>query len=119
MPAADLGEYRRKLRPGRSGPSHIWEEMSDLLMPLRNYTPSELLARYPDFVIEAIEMPAGRRSPMQQWMASLLATKTCGTCPLRPKPHLDPAFRNVAGKLKGEDRPGSRRSTRSFRSSPT
>ncbi|MDE0624957.1 MAG: DUF1549 and DUF1553 domain-containing protein [Bryobacterales bacterium] len=104
VPAAELGEYRRKLAVWEERTAHIWEEMSDLLMPLRNYTPSELLARYPDFVIEAIKMPAGRRSPMQQWMASLLATKTCGTCPLRPKPHLDPVFRNVAGKLRGEDK---------------
>ena len=49
VPAAELGEYRRKLAIWEERTAHIWEEMSDLLMPLRNYTPSELLARYPRF----------------------------------------------------------------------
>ena len=104
VPAAELSEYRRKLAIWEERTAPIWDEMSALLMPLRNYTPKQLLHRYPDYVIEAIERPSAQRTPLQQWMASLLATKSCGTCPLRPKPYLDPAFRGVAKRLKGDDK---------------
>ncbi len=101
--ARELREYERKLAIWEEKTAAIWEEMSDLLMPLRTYTPEQLLGRYPDFVIEAIKTPASERTSTQTWMASLLATKDCGTCPLRPKPYLDRAFRGVVRKLEGED----------------
>lgn len=104
VPPDDLREYDRKLAIWEEKTAAIWQEMSDLLMPLRNFTPEQLLGRYPDYVIEAIKAPEGDRTPIQTWMNSLLATKTCGTCPLKPKPYLDPTFRSVVRKLEGEDK---------------
>jgi hypothetical protein len=37
-------------------------------------------------------------------MAHLLATKNCNTCPIRPKPYLDPGFKSVASKLTGDEK---------------
>ena len=102
--AAERSAYERELAAWESATESIWTEMAELLMPHRNYTPEQLLSRYPDYVIEAIKTPAGERSSIQAWMSSLLATKDCGTCPLRPKPYLDPSFRNVVRKLGPDDR---------------
>ena len=102
--AAERREYERELAAWESATESIWAEMAELLMPHRNYTPEQLLARYPDFVIEAIRTPAAERSSIQAWMSSLLATKDCGTCPLRPKPYLDRSFRSVVKKLSADDR---------------
>ena len=102
--AAERRDYERELAAWESATESIWAEMAELLMPHRNYTPEQLLARYPDYVIEAIKTPAGERSSIQAWMSSLLATKDCGTCPLRPKPYLDRSFRSVVKKLGPDDR---------------
>lgn len=101
---AERRDHDRKLAAWERATEAIWAEMGELLMPHRNYTPEQLLARYPDYVIAAIKTPAGERSSIQAWMASLLATKDCGTCPLRPKPYLDRSFRGVVRKLSAEDR---------------
>ena len=102
VPAAEYKEYERKLAIWEEKTAAIWQEMYELLEPLRKFTPKQLLHRYPDYVIEAIETPAGRRDPQQEWMASLLSTKVCGTCPIEPKPYLDPGFRGRARRVKGE-----------------
>ena len=101
VPAAELREYRSKLAIWEEKTAGIWDEMSALLMPLRNYTPQQLLARYPDYVIDAVSKPAPERTPLEAWMENLLALKDCNTCALRPKPHLDQKFRSVVGKLEG------------------
>ena len=101
---ADHREYERKLGAWERATEAIWNEMAALLMPHRTFTPAQLLSRYPDYVIEAVQTPASERSPIQEWMSSLLATKDCGTCPLRPEPYLDPTFRRVVRKLSAEDR---------------
>lgn len=97
-------EYERQLAEWEAKTQPIWDEMSALLMPKRTYTPAQLLARYPDFAIEAVKTPESERTPLQSWMTHLLASKTCGTCPLRPKPYLDPGFKGVANKLTGAER---------------
>lgn len=102
VPAAEYREYERKLAIWEEKTAAIWQEMYELLEPLRKFTPKQLLHRYPDYVIEAIETPANRRDPDQEWMASLLSTKVCGTCPIEPKPYLDPGFRGRARRVKGE-----------------
>ena len=102
VPADEYQEYERKLAIWEDKTAAIWREMYDLLEPLRKFTPEQLLHRYPDFVIEAIETPADQRDPNQVWMASLLHTKVCGTCPIEPKPYLDPGFRGRARRVKGE-----------------
>ncbi len=104
VPHDQLQEYERKLAAWEEKTQAIWDEMSALLMPQRAYTPDQLLARYPDHVIDAMKKPESDRTPIQRWMAHLLGTKDCGTCPLKPKPYLDPSFRSVAKKLKGEDK---------------
>lgn len=104
VPDEELREYERQLAIWEERTAPIWAEMSDLLMPLRNFTPEQLLSRYPDYVIEAVKKPTRERSPMEAWMVSLLESKDCGTCPLRPKPYLDPLFRNVVKKLEGESK---------------
>ncbi len=103
-PLSERREHDRRLAIWEERTAPIWEEMSRLLMPLRNYTPAQLLARYPDYVIEAVSKPADQRSPIEAWMENLLAAKDCGTCALRPKPYLDPAFRGVARRLEGDDK---------------
>ena len=100
--AAEFKEYERKLAIWEAKTAEIWEEMYELLEPLRKFTPKQLLHRYPDFVIEAIETPEAERDPSQRWMASLLGTKVCGTCPIEPKPYLDPGFRGRARRVKGD-----------------
>jgi len=99
-----LRQYESRLAEWEAATKHIWDEMSALLMPKRNYTPAQLLARYPDYVIQAMETPLDQRSPMQTWMAHLLASKDCNTCPVRPKPYLDPTFRSVVSKLAPTDK---------------
>ena len=101
VPAEQLREYQRELAAWEKRTASIWSEMTELLMPLRTHTPEQLLGRYPDFVIEAVRKDARERSPMEVWMVDLLESKTCNTCPLKPKPYLDPFFRNVVKKLKG------------------
>ena len=103
-PPDELAEYRRSLSEWEAKTASVWAEMADLLMPYRTYTPEQLLARYPDYVIEAIAKRPGERTATEAWMASLLATKDCGTCPLRPAPYRDPAFRSVVRKLEGSDK---------------
>ena len=103
-PPDELAEYRRSLSEWEAKTASVWTEMADLLMPYRTYTPEQLLARYPDYVIEAIAKRPGERTATEAWMASLLATKDCGTCPLRPAPYRDPAFRSVVRKLEGSDK---------------
>ena len=102
VPAAEHEQYERKLAIWEEKTAAIWQEMYDLLEPLRKFTPEQLLHRYPDFVIEAVKTPADRRDPNQEWMASLLRTKVCGTCPIEPPPYLDPGFRGRARRVKGE-----------------
>ena len=102
VPAAEFEEYERRLATWEEKTAAIWQEMYDLLEPQRRFTATQLLHRYPDYVIEAIKTPSGQRDPDQEWMASLLATKVCGTCPIEPKPYLDPGFRSRANKVKGE-----------------
>ena len=102
VPAAEYREYERKLAIWEEQTAAIRQEMYDLLEPLRKFTPKQLLHRYPDYVINAIETPPDQRDPNQVWMASLLGTKVCGTCPIEPKPYLDPGFRGRARRVKGE-----------------
>ena len=80
----ELREYERKLAIWEEKTAGIWREMSDLLMPLRNFTPEQYLGRYPDFVVEAIKAPATDRTPIQTWMATfsvsvLPSTTSSGT----------------------------------------
>ena len=100
VPATEYDEYERRLAIWEEKTAAIWQEMYDMLEPQRKFTLKQLLHRYPDFVIEAIETPADRRDPNQEWMASLLERKVCGTCPFEPKPYMDPRFRTRARKLK-------------------
>ncbi len=104
VPDAEYGEYQRRLAVWEEKTAAIWREMYDILEPLRKFTPEQLLHRYPDFVITAIKTPADRRDPSQEWMASLLERKVCGTCPFEPKPHKDPGFRSRANRLEGEQK---------------
>ncbi len=104
VPDEELMAYERKLAIWEEKTAAIWAEMSDLLMPLRTHTPEQLLGRYPDFVIDAVKMPAHDRSPIETWMVNLLESKVCNTCPLKPEPYLDPSFRSVVGKLKGDSK---------------
>ncbi|MBM3798378.1 MAG: DUF1553 domain-containing protein, partial [Acidobacteria bacterium] len=99
--AGEQRRYEEQLAQWDAQTQPIWDEMSELLMPHRTFTPAQLLERYPDYVVEAIKTLVAARTPMQVWMAHLLATKTCGNCPLRPKPYLDPGFKGVVSKLKG------------------
>ena len=100
--AAEVREYERQLSIWEDATAAIRQQMYDMLEPLRKWTPEQLLNRYPDYVIEAMRTPAAERDPNQEWMASLLETKVCGTCPIEPKPYLDPGFRARARRLKGE-----------------
>ena len=102
--AAQYNEYQGRLAIWEEKTAAIWQEMYELLEPQRKFTREQLLHRYPDYVIEAIKTPADRRDPNQEWMASLLERKFCGTCPFEPKPYMNPRFRNGAGKLKGDDK---------------
>ena len=104
VPHAEYQDYQRRLAVWEEKTAAIWQEMYDMLEPLRKFTPTQLLHRYPDFVIEAIKTPAGRRDPSQEWMASLLERKVCGTCPFEPKPYMDPGFRGRARRLEGEQK---------------
>jgi hypothetical protein len=99
-----LRHYEEQLAAWERKTQAIWDEMSNLLMPKRTFTPQQLLARYPDYVIQSMKTAPQARTPIQAWMAHLLATKTCGTCPIRPKPYLDPQFHSVASKLTGEEK---------------
>ena len=99
-----IREYQKQLAGWEEITQPIWDEMSTLLMPKRQYSPAQLLARYPDYVIEAVNQPDSARTPIQSWMTHLLASKNCGTCPLRPKPYLDPNFKSVANKLTGDEK---------------
>lgn len=100
---SEYEEYERRLAAWEGATASIWQEMSRLLEPLRTFTPKQLLHRYPDYVIEAVNTPAQRRDSIQEWMYSLLRTKVCGTCPLEPKPHSDPGFWRRSRKLQGAD----------------
>ena len=102
VPDEQLEDYERKLAAWEETTRPIWDEMAALLMPERTHTPEQLLSRYPDFVIETIKKPESDRTPIEKWMAHLLRTKDCTSCPLKPKPYLDPHFRSVAKKLKGD-----------------
>ena len=104
VPAAEYKEYERRLAIWEEKTAAIWQGMYDMLEPQRKFTPEQLLHRYPDFVIEAIKTPVDRRDPNQEWMASLLERKVCGTCPFEPKPYMDPGFRTRARKLKGAEK---------------
>ncbi len=99
-----LSDYSRRMSEWEAKTQPIWDEMSALLMPKRTFTPDQLLERYPDYAVEAVKASEAKRTPIQQWMVSLLATKTCGTCPLRPKPWEDPSFRSVVNKLDKEQK---------------
>ncbi len=94
-------EYERRLRLWEEKTQAIWDEMDAILQTKRAFTPAQLLARYPDYVIEAIQKPAHERSPIEAQMAYLLSTKNCNTCPLKPKPYLNPNFRRPAKSLEG------------------
>ncbi len=102
--AETLLEYERSLAAWEEKTSAIWKEMASLLGPHAAFTPEQLLHRYPDYVIQAIKSPPEERTAIEAWMASLLASKDCGTCPIRPKPFLDPLFRRNIRKLKGDDK---------------
>ncbi len=94
-----LHRYQQQLAEWETKSQPIWDEMSALLMPKRTFTPAQLLERYPDYAVAAIKTSEAKRTPLQSWMAHLLASKTCGTCPVRPKPYLDPLFKSVVSKL--------------------
>ena len=100
-----LGNYSQRMAEWETKTKPIWDQMSALLMPKRTFTPAQLLERYPDYAVEAVKKAESSRTPLQEWMVRLLATKgTCGTCPLRPPPHLDPLFRNVVNKLTADEK---------------
>ncbi len=103
-PPEQVRQYRQQLAEWEARSQPVWDEMSKLLMSKRAYSPAQLLARYPDYVIEAMGKPGADRTPIQTWMAHLLGTKTCNTCPVRPKPHLDPQFRSVVSKLNAAEK---------------
>ena len=96
-----LQQYKQRLALWEKRTRHIWDEMDSLLATVRKYSPAQLLARYPDYVIEAVDLAPTERTPLQAQLVYLLNTKDCGTCPLRPKPHLDRFFKSSAGKLAG------------------
>jgi len=103
--AADaFADYEKQLAAWEAKTQPIWEEMSALLMPKRTFTPEQLLERYPDYAKHAVQAAEANRTPVEKWMVHLLSTKTCGTCPVRPKPHLDPLFKGVASKLTGAEK---------------
>ena len=102
VPKGRLQEYERQLAVWEDKTAAIWAEMDALLQTKRSYTPAQLLARYPDHVITAIQKPAADRSALEAQMAYLLERKDCNTCPLKPKPYLDPNFRSVREQLEGE-----------------
>ncbi len=104
VPVAEYEQYQRRLSIWEEKTAAIWQEMVEMLEPLRKFTPDQLLHRYPDYVIEAIKTPADQRDPSQEWMASLLERKVCGTCPFEPKPYMDPGFRSRSNRLKGEQK---------------
>ncbi len=99
-----LHDYERRMAEWEAATKPIWDEMSALLMPHRTFTPAQLLERYPDYAIQAVKASGDRRTPLQSWMTHLLESKNCGTCPLRPKPWLDPSFKGVASKLNAADK---------------
>ncbi len=104
VPLADavvLRQYETELAVWEARTQPLWEELAALLMPERTFTPDQLLERYPDYAVQAVKANEAARTPLQAWMVQLLSTKTCGTCPLRPKPYLDPLFDKVGSKLVG------------------
>jgi hypothetical protein len=99
-PQEQLREYENRLIHYEQKTEHLWNEMDQLLATVRKYSPKQLLARYPDYVIEAMGTPESERTPLQSQIAYILNHKECGTCPQRPKPHSDPVFANDAKSLK-------------------
>ena len=97
-----LKQYEQRLAEYEHKTEHLWGEMDKLLSTVRKYSPKQLLARYPDYVIEAMSAPTGIRSPLQSQIAYIVNHKDCGTCPQRPPPHADPSFANDAKSLKDE-----------------
>jgi len=100
----ELADYQARLAEWEARTQPLWGEMAELLMPQRTFTPAQLLERYPDYAVEAVKTPAARRTALQAWMTHLLESKTCNTCPLRPKPYLDPGFLGVVSKLTGKEK---------------
>jgi len=99
-----LKEYEQRLAEYEHKTEHLWSEMDQLLSTVRKYSPKQLLARYPDYVIEAMSAPTGLRTPLQSQIAYIVNHKDCGTCPQRPPPHADPSFANDAKSLKDESK---------------
>ncbi len=100
----ELSHYQQRLAEYERRSESLWNEMDQLLAKVRKYSPQQLLARYPDYVIEAMSATDTSRSPLQSQIAYILNHKDCGTCPQRPKPHADPFFAKDAASLKGEDK---------------
>lgn len=100
--ARELANYERRLSEYERRSEMLWNEMDQLLAKVRKYSPAQLLARYPDYVIEAMAATETSRTPLQSQIAYILNHKDCGTCPQRPKPHADPFFAKDAGALKGD-----------------
>lgn len=98
----ELEDYQTRLAEYEQKTERLWSEVDQLLASVRKYSPKQLLARYPDYVIAAIDAPQHLRTPLQSQIAYILNNKDCGTCPQRPKPHADPFFAKDAKSLKGD-----------------
>lgn len=94
-------EYDARIAEYELRTEKIWSELDQILASVRKYSPKQLLARYPDYVIEAMSIPSSSRNPLQDQIAHILNNKDCGTCPQRPKPFLDAQFDKDARSLKG------------------
>ncbi|MEQ1825077.1 MAG: DUF1549 and DUF1553 domain-containing protein [Pirellula sp.] len=98
----ELEDYQARLAEYERQTGRIWSEIDQLLATVRKYSPQQLLARYPDYVIAAMDAPPNLRTPLQSQIAYILNNKDCGTCPQRPKPHADALFAKDAKSLKGD-----------------
>ena len=102
VPDRELAEYERRQAIWERETRPIWDELAELLDTVRRRTSEFLLSRYPDFVIELMEKPDHERTSAEKWMAFLLESKDCNTCPIRPEPWRDKSFFSVAKDLDEE-----------------
>ncbi len=101
-PDEELAEYERQQAIWERETRPIWDELAGLLDTVRIRTPEFLLSRYPDYVLKLMAKPDPERTPAEKWMAFLLESKDCGTCPIRPEPWRDTGFFGVAKNLDDE-----------------
>ena len=99
----ELTEYERKQAIWERQTRPIWDELAELLDTVRVNTPEYLMSRYPDFVIELMGKPDHERTPAQKWMAFLLESKNCNSCPVRPPPWRDKRFFHSVAKNLDEE----------------